>query len=576
MPISAQEIWKNIILGIANAKKTSSTDAPLDCEVALEGDRLQVTVDADNRDVLSSFAEAMRLSDPDVVQSILGWDFNSIKSDSEQGIRPIDLEYIKAVDGLSPTELFEKIRSSFYIVDDASVGLLLSEDESVLKITVDNSSNNFASGSRVKFFRCMITNMQLWLSMIKRDELSKLLYSKVPYEIPLEPSQPASDDKWGHYIQAIFSYDEINNEAVFDAGLLKSLLVPQPISITDVPDEDGQRLTIDLKLERLYTWLSQSKDWLLVPVLGNEENSRLVLWAKLKGHTVARDRRLFLVLDRSSSMDGYMEDLNSLAKKMQEKFLEKAPYANNDVSVLHFNDRCIEKLSEGISQPEDCSMQAMGGTCFEVVLTSLCGRLQDYHREKPEGTSYVIMLTDGCDNGDYKDYGAILQSMKLVEGASYVIGLGKDVNDILCRNVAQATGGDYSQVANLDMGQFSAFDIAKTRSVFSVSFPGNGSSAEEFNVSFSDDARLTMVDRSLKDGDGILIQGRTLKVCRRRTRSFVDKFTGKILGTALPVPAPESALVVPPQPPASSELGVFASSEKGQGGELSLGPNGSL
>ena len=61
MPISAQEIWKNIILGIANAKKTSSTDAPLDCEVALEGDRLQVTVDADNRDVLSSFAEAMRL-----------------------------------------------------------------------------------------------------------------------------------------------------------------------------------------------------------------------------------------------------------------------------------------------------------------------------------------------------------------------------------------------------------------------------------------------------------------------------------------------------------------------------------
>lgn len=571
MPISAQEIWKNIILGIANAKKTSSTDAPLDCEVALEGDRLQVTVDADNRDVLSSFAEAMRLSDPDVVQSILGWDFNSIKSDSEQAIVTIDSEYIEAVDGLSPTKLFEKIHSAYYKHSSINVGLLLTDDESVLKITADNSSNNSSSATRVRVFDLMITGMQEWLLEIKRDGLLELLYP----EVPLEPSQPASDDKWGHYIQAVFSYDKINNEAVFDAGLLKSLLVPQPIRITDVPDAGGQRLTIDLNLERLYTWLSQSKDWLLVPVLGNEENSRLVLWAKLKGHTVARDRRLFLVLDRSSSMDGYMEDLNSLAMEMQGKFLEKAPYANNDVSVLYFNDRCIEKLSEGISEPEACSMQAMGGTCFEVVLTDLCRRLQDYHREKPEGTSYVIMLTDGCDNGDYKDYGVILQSMKLVEGASYVIGLGKDVNDILCRNVAQATGGDYSQVANLDMGQFSAFDIAKTRSVFSVSFPGNGSSAEEFNVSFSDDARLTMVDRSLKDGDGILIQGRTLKVCRRRTRSFVDMSTGETVGIPLPVPAPDSALVVPPQPPASSELGVFASSEKGQGGELSLGPNGS-
>ena len=138
---------------------------------------------------------------------------------------------------------------------------MLSDDESVLKITVDNSSNNFASGSRVESFRIMITSMQKWLSLIKRDELSKLLYSKVPYEVPLvEPDQPASDDKWGHYIQAVFSYDKINNEAVFDAGLLKSLLVPQPISITNGPDEDGQRLTIDLNLERLYTWLSQSKD----------------------------------------------------------------------------------------------------------------------------------------------------------------------------------------------------------------------------------------------------------------------------------------------------------------------------
>ena len=101
----------------------------------------------------------------------------------------------------------------------------------------------------------------------------------------------------------------------------------------------------------------------------------------------------------------------------QNKFLEKSPCANNDVEVLYFNEGCELTLNENVSTPVDCDMNAKGGTSFQVVLSNLSEKLQYYHGEKPERTSYVIMLTDGCDMGDCKDYNAIFGSMNSVEFA---------------------------------------------------------------------------------------------------------------------------------------------------------------
>lgn len=177
-----------------------------------------------------------------------------------------------------------------------------------------------------------------------------------------------------------------------------------------------------------------------------------------------------MVMDVSGSMSN---DINT-CKRIALNFIENIDFNIGDtVETIEFNDVCkINNYFTANKQSLINSINGMETDGQTALYDSLIMALKETN--KNDGAKCIIAFTDGLDNRSKSKYNDVIQLSKNLGIPIYIIGLGKEVDTTVLKEICDKTEGEFISIDNIDKLNDSYNRILrKTKSQYVLTYDSN-------------------------------------------------------------------------------------------------------